>query len=105
MVTWNAAALFHGDHEKLMERRKVLERVCKEADIVVLQEVHGCLEDFAVHIQQLAASFRIDVSRCASSLEGGVATLLRKTLFKQDGKGLEDLLAQRCQNLDRLVCA
>ncbi len=68
-----AAAWFHKDTGKLKERRSVIKRMSKDEDIVVLQEVSGNPEDFAVHMPQMASRFRIDVSRGASLAAGGVA--------------------------------
>ncbi len=65
-----------------MERRKVIERMCKDTGIITLQEVHGNLEDCAVHLPQLASKFRIDVSECATTSAGGVVVLLNRKLVK-----------------------
>ncbi len=64
-------------------RRAVLTRIVKQADVVLLQEVHGNEEDFATRLPQIVKMFKVFVAEGVSRATGGVAILVRRRKFEK----------------------
>ena len=85
IITWNARALCCVDVVKRRRKLAFLEELCRNANIIVLQEVHDTLETFAVLKRAIGKLFNVFHSSCPNISAGGVMVLMDKgfdTAFK-----------------------
>ncbi len=57
-------------------KRFVLDHLCRNFQVVALQEIHGGLEDFEIACPQTGSNFHVCCSRGPSVAAGGVAVLI-----------------------------
>jgi exonuclease III len=82
-VTWNANSLCTKSPNYRVKFDTLLS-ISKTADIICLQETHGGIDQFLTHFPTLPHSFIITASPGPADNIGGVAILVRQTLFPSD---------------------
>lgn len=81
MAISNAMALLHGHGRRRRAKVGLAVRVVKGHDVVMLQETHGSMEELRMEFAVAHATHAIWGSAHAHSDKGGIAIIVKKTLF------------------------
>ena len=96
VVSWNANALAIKDMQRRAEKRKVLQGLLASNAVVCMQEVHGGEAALDTLFPETRIGFWSHCSGGANHATGGVATLIKKSLFPSNATcDFKSLLAGR----------